>query len=82
MKRIILTIVFLISTLSLLSFFSVDACLDAGGTSSGWGITCRGVDVNFVPQYKRSGLAFWVIVFFISGLVSCLVNKLIPNRLN
>ncbi|WCE31721.1 hypothetical protein [Vibrio sp. SCSIO 43137] len=79
MKRIIVTIVFLLCTLSLLSFFSVDACMDAGGSSSDWGMTCSGADADFVPQYKRSAPVFWLAVLFISGLASYAVNKLLSN---
>jgi len=53
--------------------------MDAGGTSSGWGMACSGVDVDFVPQYKRLAPVFWLAVLFISGVASYAVNKLLRN---
>ena len=67
------------STLSLVSFFSSDACIDAGGLSSNFGLICEGLDSDFVPQYKRVAPVFWCMVFLLSGLASFLVAKVMQT---
>lgn len=79
MKRIILVITFVISALLLVSFFSIDACMDAGGSWSNWGLNCTGAYSDFVPQYKRTAPAFWVMVLFLSGLTTIFVGKVVPS---
>lgn len=75
MKTTLLIMVFIISLILLVSFFSIDACLDAGGQWAHYGLTCEGVGVDFIPQYKRPAPLFWGLVMAISALVTWSVNK-------
>jgi len=78
MKAALLTITFIFSSVFLVSFFSIDACMDAGGQWSNYGISCNGVPREFVPQYMRAAPFFWGLVILISGLITWLVGKVVP----
>lgn len=79
MKKVITPITFILSTIFLVSFFSIDACMDAGGSWSNFGFTCLGASADFIPQYKRSVPIFWVVVFMVSGIISFTINKVLAN---
>lgn len=79
MKRTLLIITFVVSALLLVSFFSIDACMDAGGLWSSWGLNCEGASADFVPQYKRTAPVFWTMVLLLSGLTTFLIGKLVSN---
>lgn len=77
MRRIVLTLVFVISALLLVAFFSVDACFDAGGVWNNLGLACEGVKPDFTPQYMRGYPMFWVVVILLSGIITLLVSKVV-----
>ena len=78
--RLIVLTVFLVTLFCLVSFFSVDACMDAGGVWSNWGFTCDGAGSDFVPQFQRPVFFFWGLVTILSLIPSLLINKLLPNE--
>ncbi|GAA4363978.1 hypothetical protein [Kangiella marina] len=82
MKQSLLIATFTVSCLLLISFFSIDACMDAGGLWSNLGLTCEGAYSDFIPQYERTAPAFWVIVLSLSGLATFLVGKVIKSKRN
>lgn len=79
MRKTITTISFLLSILAMVSFFSIDACLDAGGSWENWGLSCKGVGSEFIPQYKRVAPLFWLLVVFLSSMVAIVTDKVLPN---
>ena len=79
MKRIMVIMTFGFCALLLVSFFSIDACMDAGGSWGNWGSICEGAYSDFVPQYKRTAPIFWAMVIFLSGLASFFVSKVVPS---
>jgi hypothetical protein len=79
MKKIIFLISFITCMLALISFFSIDRCMDAGGKWGDWGFSCFGAGPDFIPLYKRTIPIFWVLALSVSGGVSFLITKLLPN---
>jgi len=79
MKKLICAILFVTSAVVLVSFFSVDSCLDAGGSSSKFGIVCTGVESDFIPLYQRVAPLFWLSVFIFSSTVAFCVHKVMPS---
>ncbi len=77
MKSALLTLTFIFSSAFLVSFFSIDACMDAGGQWSNFGISCKGARGEFVPQYMRAAPFFWGLVVLLSGLVTWFVGKVV-----
>lgn len=79
MKKLICAIFFVTSAVALVLFFSVDSCLDAGGSSSKFGFVCTGVGSDFIPLYQRVAPLFWLSVFIISSTVAFCVHKVLPS---
>ncbi|MAD77055.1 MAG: hypothetical protein CML20_20105 [Rheinheimera sp.] len=79
MKKLICAIMFVGSAVALVTFFSVDSCLDAGGSSSKFGLVCTGVGSDFIPLYQRVAPLFWLSVFIFSSTVVFCVDKAMPN---
>ncbi|TLU61987.1 hypothetical protein FE810_13090 [Thalassotalea litorea] len=79
MKKVILITAFAFAFVFLISVFSIDACMDAGGAWSDFGFTCHIPRENFVPQYMRPAPVFWGLVVFLSSMFTLLVNKIIPK---
>ena len=79
MKIFLLVITFIFSFVFLVSFFSVDACMDAGGQWSSFGFSCKGASGDFIPMYMRLAPLFWGLIIIISGLVTWFVKKDLPN---
>jgi hypothetical protein len=79
MKIFLLVITFIFSYVFLVSFFSVDACMDAGGQWGKLGFSCNGAIGDFIPMYMRLAPLFWGLVIIISGLVTWLVKKVVPD---
>ena len=79
MKRTIGIITFVICALLLVYFFSIDTCMDAGGSWGNWELICEGAYSDFVPQYKRTAPIFWAMVLFLSGVASLFVSKVVPS---
>lgn len=79
MKNIICAISFITSAVALVLFFSVDSCLDAGGSSSKLGLICTGARGDFTPLYQRAVPLFWLLVFVISSTVAFCVHKVLPS---
>ena len=79
MKIFLLVITFIFSFVFLVSFFSVDACMDAGGQWSNFGFSCKGASGDFIPMYMRLAPLFWGLVIIISGLATWFVKKALPN---
>jgi len=79
MKNLFCAILFAISAVALVSFFSVDSCLDAGGSSSKFGLICTGVGSDFIPLYQRLAPLFWLSVFIFSSTVVFCVHKVMPS---
>lgn len=75
MKIVLLTLTFIFSSVLLVAFFSIDACLDAGGQWGLFGFSCEGARADFVPQYLRPAPFFWGMVIAISALVTWFVNQ-------
>jgi hypothetical protein len=71
--------VFLVALACLLLFFSIDACMDAGGVWSNWGLTCHGAYPEFVPQYQRPLPLFWGFVVVLASIPTLLIYKVLPN---
>ena len=78
MKFAITSTFFIITMLFIVSFMSIDACMDAGGVWSNWGLNCQGASESFIPQYKRKVPVFWFFVLVLSGGVALIVNKIVP----
>ncbi len=78
-QNIFLVVSFIVSTLFLMLFFSIDSCLDAGGSASRFGFSCYGVANDFVPQYQRTAPLFWLLVFTIGGLIAFITKKVIAS---
>lgn len=79
MKKLICVMSFVICAVALVLFFSVDSCLDAGGSSSKLGLICAGVGSDFIPQYQRVVPLFWLSVFFLSSAAAFCVHKVMPS---
>ena len=79
MKRCVFLITFVIIFLLLVSFLSIDTCMDVGGLWSNLGITCKGVPPDFVPLYKRTTPFFWLIVILLSITTSFSITRLMPS---
>ena len=79
MKKLTCAILFLISAVALVSFFSVDSCLDAGGSLSKFGLVCTGAGSDFIPLYQRVVPLFWLSVFIFSSTVAFCVHKVMPS---
>ena len=80
MKNIIMLLAFILTAIFIVSFMSIDACMDAGGMWSDYGYSCIGVNESFVPQYKRMAIPFWSLVFLLSCVPATLINKLFKNK--
>ena len=79
MRGLIVLVIFLTTMLALVSFFSIDACMDAGGAWSNWGFTCRGAYPEFVPQYQRVVPVFWLLVILLSAIPAYVIHKVLPH---
>lgn len=79
MKKFLLIMTFIFSFAFLVSFFSVDACMDAGGQWSNFGFSCKGASGDFIPMYMRLDLLFLGLITIISGLVAWFVKNALSN---
>jgi hypothetical protein len=79
MKRVLPSIIFILTAVMLISFLSIDACMDSGGMWSNYGFTCTTDNPEFIPQYKRTAPFFWGIVILFSAIPSLIIHKVLSN---
>lgn len=75
MKVAIIIAVFISCFVWFVAFWSIDACLDAGGSYDAWGFICSGAE----PLYKSASVEFWCLAIAIPALVSALLFKALPS---
>jgi hypothetical protein len=79
MRKVFVSISFIVCTFALVSFFSIDACIDAGGRWDNMGFNCLDVGKNFVPQYQRIAPFFWLLVVSLAGVAALIIHKVLPT---
>lgn len=71
--------IFAITFIFLISFFNINACMDAGGAWADFGFTCIQPREGFVPQYMRPVLGFWILIVAVTSMLTLIVSKILTK---